>query len=102
MYCKLIDAITTPLTLNLAHTKEYAGRQIATYKPIKFVPGEKYEVPDDELFIRSLKACTKKDPYSAELEEILTKYGVPYEIVMCKSCGGRKKKIEYNVVEVIE
>lgn len=103
MYCKLIDAITSPLTLNIAETKEMNGKKIASYKPRRFIPGKKYEVPEgDELFLRSLKDCTQKIKYDPSVEKALIDCGATYEIITCKSCGGRVKKIEYQVAEVIE
>ena len=100
MYCKLIDAIKTPQTLNLAETKIANGKPMAVYKPRRFLPGKLYEILDDSLLLKSLKNCTRKAAYSAELEKELKACGVSYEVKMCKSCGGRVKKIEYHIVEV--
>lgn len=101
MYCKLIDAIATPQTLNLARTKDYGGRKVASYTPVRFLPGEKYEVPDDDLFLQSILNCKKLENYTPEKEAALKGCGCSYEVKMCRSCGGRRKKIEYNVLEVI-
>ena len=100
MIAKLIDAIKTPQTLNLAETKEVNGHAMAVYKPRRFLPGKVYEIPDDPLLLKSLKNCTRQSPYTAELEMMLKNCGASYETKMCKSCGGRVKKIEYHVVEV--
>lgn len=102
MWVKMIEAINTPQTFSLAETKWVNGRAIASYKAKRFLPGKKYEVPDDELFIRSLQNTKKKVRYDAEIEAVLKKSGSSYEIVTCKSCGGRVKKIEYSVFEVGE
>lgn len=102
MYCKLIDAIETPQTLNLAESKVVNGKRIAVYKPRRFLPGKKYEVPDDPVFIQSLKNCKQKVKYTPETEATLKECGSSYEVVYCKSCGGRVRKIEYHVIEVVE
>lgn len=102
MYCKLIDAIDTPQTLTLAETKVVGGRAIAVYKPKRFMPGKLYEVPDDELFVRSLLNATKIVLYDAALEKLLAETGADFEVKLCKSCVGRVKKIEYHVLEVLD
>ena len=50
-------------------------------------------------FFRNYK---RKVRYNAETERALKDNDVPYEIEMCRSCGGKIKKISYRVVEVME
>lgn len=100
MFVKMIDAIQTPQTISLAESREVNGKTIVVYKPKRFLAGKKYEVPDDKVFIESLKKATRRTPYKTETEEALKKCGAEYEIVTCKACGGRVKKIEYHIFEV--
>lgn len=102
MYCKLIDAIQTAQTLSLAEAREVGGKKIAVYKPKRFLPGKKYEVPDDKIFIDAIKNCTRRVTYTQETEDALKMCGASYEVITCKSCGGKVKKIKYHVLEVGE
>lgn len=79
------------------------GKNIVTYSPnfMKLVPGEEYET-DDKAMIEYFKSYRQKAKYTKDLEHTLEKNGVPYEIEMCKSCGGRVKKIKYQLVEVYD
>lgn len=87
---------------NVAKTKQINGRDIVTYSNyIRLVPDKVYQT-DDEAMIAFFKAYKRKVRYNSELERALTQNNVPYEIEYCKSCGGRIKKISYNVVEVME
>lgn len=97
-YYKLIDAIDTPQKINCA--RRVNG--IVKYGHVPLEPGRRYELGDDEVFINSLKSVTTQKPYSKELVSILESYGVPYEEKFCRTCGGKVKKISYNVVEVVE
>lgn len=96
---KLIDAIDEMQVLNLPLKNEQGKR---VYKAVKFYPNEVYTVPkDDVALIETIKTrgMTKK-AYSESFEAKLKEYGVEYEVVKCKSCGGRTRKIEYNRIEV--
>lgn len=67
-----------------------------------FIPGEWYQV-DDVGLLNILKGKAKvKKAYSQDLENTLKGKGVPYEVVKCKTCGGRVTKIEYSVLEIEE
>mgnify|MGYP002517207590 CR=1 FL=1 len=52
--------------------------------------------------ITYLKEHKVKVRYNAEIERSLSDAGIPFEVIRCKSCGGRIRKIEYRNVEVIE
>lgn len=96
---KLVDVIEFPLTINVA-TKSHGYTK---YGHMKLYPGKLYELPEDDLpLVNSLRNAKLKKTYSSELEAALKKAGVNYEVKMCQSCGGRVKKIEYPVVEIIE
>lgn len=87
---------------NVAKTKKIGGRDIVTYSNyIRLAPGKTYET-DDEAMIAFFKAYRRKERYNAELERALKENDVPYEIEYCKSCGGKIKKISYQLVEVME
>ena len=80
MKYRLNSAENVPVTLyNVAKTKKINGKSIVTFRNHK-----------------------RKVRYKKDLADILTKNGVPFELEMCRSCGGRVKKISYQVVEVYE
>lgn len=104
MKYKLNDAEKRAVTLfYVPQTKRVNGRDIVTYPSnfIKLVPGEVYET-DDNAMANYFKGYRQKAHYTKELENTLERNGVPYEIEMCKSCGGRVKKIKYQLVEVYD
>ena len=103
MKYRLNKAETVPVALyNVAKTVNVRGKEIVTYSNyIRLSPGVEYET-DDQNMIDWFKAYKRKTRYSADLESALKANDVPYEIEMCKSCGGRVKKISYHVVEVFE
>ncbi|MBO0467857.1 hypothetical protein JZO73_09975 [Enterococcus plantarum] len=97
-YFKLIRAIDTITTLNVASQKE----GVTTYSHVRLKPGEKYELGDDKVFNQSLQNIQIERPYSQQLVKELMSLGVEYTESACKSCGGRIKKISYAAVEIIE
>lgn len=87
---------------NVAVTKEINGKSVVTYSNyIRLVPGKTYET-DDEAMLNFFKAYKRKVRYNAELEQALKANNVPYELELCRSCGGKVKKISYHMVEVME
>lgn len=87
---------------NVAVTKKINGRDIVTYSNyIKLVPGKTYKT-DDEAMIAFFRAYKRKVRYNAEIEQALKENDVPYDIEWCRSCGGKIKKISYQVVEVLD
>lgn len=87
---------------NVAKTKIINGRSIVTYSNyIRLAPGKTYET-DDEAMLNFFKSYKRKVRYNAQTEEALKENGVPYEIEYCRSCGGRVKKISYQIVEVFD
>ncbi|MEI5994015.1 hypothetical protein [Candidatus Enterococcus mansonii] len=97
-YFKLIDAIDTITTLNVASQKNGA----TVYNHVRLKPGECHEVGNDQVFIRSLQNMQVERPYSLELVNELSSLGVKYTEKICKSCGGRIKKVSYSVIEFID
>ena len=100
---KLNDAENVQVTINnVAKTKLVNGKAIVTYSNyIRLVPGKVYET-DDEAMIDFFRAYRRKVRYTTQLESVLRMNDVPYEIEYCRSCGGKVKKISYQVVEVME
>lgn len=93
---------TTATINNVAKTKVINGRDIVTYSNyIRLEPGKVYETDDEAMlnFFRSHKRLVR---YNADIEKALADNGVPYDIEYCKSCGGRIKKISYQLVEVFD
>ena len=83
-------------------TKEVNGRKIVTYRNyMRLVPGKVYET-DDEAQIEFWRNHVTKVRYTAAAENALKEHGVPYEIEVCPSCGGRIKKLKYHTVEVLD
>lgn len=87
---------------NVAKTKVINGKSIVTYSNyIRLAPNTVYKT-DDEAMLNFFRAYKRKVRYTAEIERALQENGVPYEIEMCRSCGGKIKKISYRVVEVLD
>ena len=103
MKYRLNKAETKSVTIyNVAKTKKINGHDIISYSNfIKLVPGEEYTT-DDDAMIEFFKSHKRKVRYTSELASVLDRNGVPYEIELCKSCGGKIRKISYQVVEVYD
>jgi len=97
-YFKLIDAIDIPQTITASRRRNGITRQVH----IKLMPGEKYELEDDEVFVASLKRAKVEKKYTTELEQKLKDSNIPYKEKVCRPCGGRVKHLIYCVVEVVE
>lgn len=97
---KLIDAISAPVVLYRLAAKP---RNVITYdNHMRLEPKKVYVMPEDEVLAHSLTNYTEEKRYSAELEEALKACNADFEIKLCKSCGGKVRKIKYKVIEVIE
>lgn len=103
MKYRLNKAETVPVTFyNVAKTKTINGKDIVTYSNyIRLNPNEEYET-DDEAMINWFKAYRRKVRHNSSLELVLKNNEVPYEVELCRSCGGKVKKISYQVVEVYD
>lgn len=97
---KLIDAISVPITLYHLAAKP---RAVITYdNHMRLDPGKVYVMPEDEVLAKSIANYTTEHRYTAELEQLLKDCNAEYEVRLCKSCGGKVRKIKYKIVEVIE
>lgn len=103
MYYRLNKAETVPVTLyHVAKSKVIGGKKRVTYDNfIRLAPGEEYET-DDEAMLAWFSEHRRKVRWTEKIERTLKTHGVPYETEMCKSCGGKVKKISYQVVEVYD
>jgi hypothetical protein len=95
---KLHDAIKERTQVDVV----YREKGITKYSYIVLDPGVEYELPEDELFQKSIRGCVFKKPYSKTMEDSLKANNIPYKVELCKQCGGRVKKLAYNPLEVIE
>ncbi len=111
MYCKLIDAVASPQTLNLCRTAAN-GRMLYTtarmnpgvkYDKIRFSDGKEIALSEDPTLVESLKAATmsQRKP-TKDVKRMLDQLGIPYKVSRCNSCRGVVEKIEYKIVEVVE
>lgn len=100
---RLNSAETLPNTINnVAVTKIISGKSIVTYSNyMRLSPGVEYET-DDPAMIEFFKTYRRKVKHTDTLEALLASSGVPYDIEYCRSCGGKVKKINYQVVIVEE
>lgn len=103
MKYRLNKAETVALTLyHVPCTRIINGRPIITDQNyMKLAPNTTYE-SDDEALLEFLREYKRKVAYNKQLADVLESNGVPYETEMCKSCGGKVKKIVYRLVEVFE
>lgn len=87
---------------NVAKTKTVGRKDIVTYSNyIRLVPGKVYKT-DDEAMLTFFRNYKRKVRYNSEIERALKENDVPYEIELCRSCGGKVKKIKYQIVEVAD
>ena len=100
---RLNNAEKVQVTINnVAKTKKINGREIVTYSNyIRLVPGVIYET-DDAAMLTFFRNYKRKVRYTADIERALKENDVPYEVELCRSCGGKIKKISYRVVEVLK
>ena len=98
-YYKLIDAMGESATFYLPYVKDGGN----VYRHFVLHPGVEYvEHIEDPIFVSALKDAHKRIAYTPEREEALKECGARFEIVNCKVCGGRSKKIDVWLVEVVE
>ena len=99
MQYRLIKIETVPVTLRMFPQTVKGHVSYGHYQRLE--PGKTYETHDPAQ-MQYLKDHREKVRYNPTLENLLKTADIPYEIIRCKSCGGKVKKIEYNNVEVIE
>lgn len=93
-YFKLCDLVKSPQR-KLIQTGE------KTYQYVTLKPGKHYKLLSDEMMAQLTEKFKEKRKYSVELERTLEDAGMDFEVVLCKTCGGRVKKLEYKTVEVV-
>lgn len=96
MKVKLNSLIRYPITVNF--------KVMSNGKPVqrilRLVPGKGYEF--EEELVDPIDEIRRTIEYSKEVEDMLIKEGIPYDIVKgCGSCSGKRKKIKFPVLEVI-
>lgn len=96
-YFKLIGAVNVATTLNVIRTVN--GRN--QYAHMKLLPGVKYELEDDEAFLKSIMSAKVQKRYTKELEQLLIDNNVEYDKKMCASCGGKVMNLVYNIIDVV-
>lgn len=99
MRYRLIDIETSPITLRMF--PETVNGHVSYGHWQRLEPGKVYET-EDPAQIQYLREYTVKVRYNTEIEQSLKSAGVPYEVIRCRSCGGRIRKIEYSNIEVME
>lgn len=97
-YFELKDSIKQSVTVNAV--MDVNG--IKTYGFVLVVPGKRYALGTDPTLLSTLKAFSIESKYSPELVEQLKASGIEYDEHVCKSCGGRVKKLSYSPLEIVE
>ncbi len=93
-YFKLYDLVKSPQT-KLIQTTDKA------YQYVTLKPNKHYKLLSDEMMEQISEKFKEKVKYSDSLERTLKDAGMEYEVVKCRTCGGRVKKLEYKTVEVV-
>lgn len=99
MQYRLISIETIPVTLRMFPQTKNGRVSYNHYQRLE--PGKTYETQDPAQ-ISYLKEHKEKVRYNKSLESALKDIGADFEVIFCKSCGGRVRKIEYRNVEVVE
>lgn len=99
MKYKLSEIVTTPTLLYVQQTAS-AGK--TKWGSVRLIPGTIYETEDHVLMDSLMARGYMKVPYNERLENRLKELGKEYTVEVCKSCGGRVKKIKYHAVEIVE
>lgn len=101
-YYTLIDTIDVPMSVQLMNRSKNGN---AIWKMYRRVPGEKYEITDEQLndkdFMHVIRTRTITKPYSEALENTLKQNDIEFKLKRCNSCGGKKTTITYNSLKVV-
>jgi len=98
MKYRLISAIEVPVTLYMF--PQTVGTKVTYNHYMRLEPNKVYET-NDEAQINYLTNKKERIKYRAEFEQALKDCNAEYEVIYCKSCGGKVRKIEYKVIEVV-
>lgn len=71
------------------------------YEAVELIPGKHYAIPDAEILERISEKFKQKRKYSDSLRMTLEEAGIPFREVICKTCGGRARHLEYDTVVVV-
>lgn len=93
-YFKLCDLVKSPQRKLIQTTDK-------KYEYVTLKPGKHYKLLSEEMMAQITEKFKEKRKYSAELKKTLADAGIDFEEVVCKTCGGRVKKLEYKTVEVV-
>lgn len=93
-YFKLYDLVKSPQT-KLIQTTDRA------YQYVTIQPEKHYKLLSDEMMAQISEKFKEKRKYSDSLKKTLTDAGMEFAEVVCRTCGGRTKKIEYKTVEIV-
>ena len=104
MLFRLAPVIDTPMKIPVVHRVEKPNGSYKRTENMKLSPGVTYDTDGDDVFEKSIKGLAKKKVMWTEaVEQRFKDEGVDYEIITCKSCGGRAaKKIAVHVVEEVK
>lgn len=94
---KLIDGIHDSQQIQVVRRK--GG--IVRYEYARLFPGVVYEAENDDLFINSLHNAKVTRRHSDELEKELKAQGIKYSVEKTRCCGGGRKVLTYEIVEVV-
>lgn len=93
-YFKLHDLVKSPQTKLIQTTAK-------AYQYVTIQPEKHYKLLDDAMMAQISEKFKEKRKYSDALKKTLADAGIEYKEVLCKTCGGKVKKLEYKTVEVV-
>lgn len=77
----------------------YTGNGV--YQAVELLPGKHYAIPEEEVLNAILDKFKAKRKYSEAFKKTLTENNIPFRDIMCKTCGGRARHLEYSTVVVV-
>lgn len=96
-YYRLIPVIDITTTVKAAKT---SPRGYTMYGSMNLEPNEVYDTEGDVVLENSLRSYSVKKAWTQSLETLLKNNDISYKVEQCKVCGGNKRFIIYNPVEV--
>lgn len=103
MKFKLASVIDAPLSIPVMHKVNKPNGTYTRTENMKLSPGEIYDSEGDEVLEKSIRSLRKRRVvWSEAIEQRFKNEGVDYEIITCKSCGGRAaKKIAFHAIQEV-
>lgn len=71
------------------------------YQAVEIFPEKHYAIPEKEVLDAILDKFKEKRKYSESLKKTLTEKDIPFRDIVCKTCGGRARHLEYSTVVVV-